>query len=64
MKKNERSALLRLIGGVGLIILLGGIFTDLYPFTYGLFAALAIWILSGVVSAYYGDEKGKSRRRR
>lgn len=64
MKKNERSALIRLLGGIGFIILLGGIFTDFYDFKYGLFVALAIWILSGVASAYYGEDKKRSRRRR
>jgi len=56
MKKNEKDALVKLLGGIGLIVLLLGIFTSL-PFTYGLVAALAIWILTGAVKVYLGVKK-------
>ena len=57
MKKNEKNALTALVGGVGVIILLGGIFTELYKFEHGLFVAIAIWILTGVLKTYLGVKK-------
>ena len=59
MEKRKKEALVKLLGGIGLIILLIGLFTPLYEFMYGLVAAIAIWILSGVVAKYYGVEKEK-----
>ena len=56
MKKNEKEALVALLGAIGLIVLLVGIFTA-FPFTYGLLAALAIWILTGVMKKYLGVKK-------
>jgi len=57
MKKHEKDALVKLLGGLGLIIFLVPIFTDLYPFTYGLLTALAVWILTGVAKTYLGVKK-------
>ena len=59
MKKNEKEALVKLLGGIGLIVLLIGLFTGLYEFMHGLVAAIAIWILSGVVAKYLGVEQPK-----
>ena len=56
MKKREKDALVKLLGGIGLIVLLLGIFTPL-QFTYGLVIALAIWILTGAVKVYLGVKK-------
>lgn len=62
MKENQKKALIALLGGIGTIVLLIGIFTDLYKFTYGLVAAIAIWILTGVVAKYLGvEEKGPKK---
>jgi len=61
MKKNEKEAVVKLLGGLGVIVLLIGLFTPLYEFMYGLIAAIAIWILSGVAAKYYGVEKKKRR---
>ncbi len=57
MKKNEKEALVKLLGGVGFIVLLIGLFTNLYEFMYGLIAAIAVWIITGVVAKYLGVEK-------
>lgn len=54
MKKNEKNALVALLGGIGFIFLFAGIFLPELEFMYGLFAALACWILSGVLKAYLG----------
>ena len=59
MKKNSKEALVKLLGGLGLIVLLVGLFTGLYEFMNGLVAAIAIWILTGVVAKYLGVEKKK-----
>ena len=59
MEKRKKEALVKLLGGIGLIVLLIGLFTPLYEFMYGLVAAIAIWILTGVVAKYYGVEKEK-----
>jgi len=57
MKKNEREALVALVGAIGLIVLLIPIFTDLYPFGYGILGALILWILAGVMKKYLGVKK-------
>jgi hypothetical protein len=49
MKKIQREALVSLPAGIGFIVLLVGILTDLIPFTYALVAALVIWILGAVM---------------
>ena len=59
MKKNQKEALVWLLGSIGLLILLGGIFTHLYEFTYGLIAAIAIWILAGFIRRFYDIKKIK-----
>jgi len=56
MKKNEKETLAALMGAIGFIILLIGIFTP-FEFTYALLAALVIWILTGVLKKYLGIEK-------
>ena len=57
MKTREKEALVKLLGGLGLIVLLVGLFTSLYEFLHGLIAAIAIWILTGVIAKYLGVEK-------
>ena len=57
MKKREKEALVKLLGGLGLIVLLIGLFTNVYEFMHGLVAAIAIWIITGVVAKYLGVEK-------
>lgn len=64
MKKNERAALFKLLGGLGLILILVGAMTDLYDVKYGVLAAVGLWILIGAVASYYGEDKKRSRRRR
>ena len=61
MKKNQKEALVKLLGGIGLIVLLLGLFTPMYEFMYGLVAAIAIWILTGVVAKYMGVEEKKKK---
>jgi hypothetical protein len=56
MRRNERNALLALLGGIGLIFLVAGIFLPQIEFVYGLFAAIVCWIAAGVMKAYFDDE--------
>ena len=57
MSPNAKKALISLLGGVGFIVLLIGIFTDAYEFWVGVIAAIAIWIVSGAVSTWLGVKK-------
>jgi hypothetical protein len=61
MKKNEKDALIKLMGGLGLILIIIPIFTNLYPFTHGLVLGLIVWILTGVVRSYLGVEKKRKK---
>lgn len=54
MNKNVKQGILSLLGGVGLIVLMAGIFLDSVQFYYALFLAISIWILAGVVSTFFG----------
>ncbi|MFC1742144.1 hypothetical protein ACFL3V_06420 [Nanoarchaeota archaeon] len=64
MKTREKEALIKLLGGIGLIVLLIGLFTGLYEFMHGLIAAIAIWILTGVVAKYLGVEKETGKKKK
>jgi hypothetical protein len=57
MQKKDKKLLAELMGAIGFIIILIPIFTGLYAFTYGLLAAIIIWILSGIVAKYWGVKK-------
>ncbi len=59
MKKREKEAIVKLLGGLGLVVLLAGLVTPLYDFMYGLVAAIAIWVFSGAVAKYFGIEEKK-----
>jgi len=61
MKMREKKAIVKLLGGIGVIVLLIGLFTSMYEFLHGLVAAIAIWILTGAVEKYLGVEKKKKR---
>jgi hypothetical protein len=57
MNKKKKDVLVKLLGAIGVIILLGGIFLKLYDFTTGLFIAIVIWILTGVLAKYWNVKK-------
>jgi len=59
MKKREKEAIVKLLGGIGLVVLLIGLFTNVYEFMHGLIAAIAIWIVTGVIAKYWGVEEKK-----
>ena len=62
MSKNAKMALVSLLGGLGLIALLVGIFTDALSFSAGLIIAIAFWIVSGVVATMLGVKKEKTEK--
>ena len=57
MKKKDKTLIVSLLGAIGLIILLIGIFTPWYDVVTGVLIALIIWILTGVLSKYWGVKK-------
>lgn len=52
MENKQADLILYVLGFVGLLILLGGIW--FYDFKYGLVAALIIWFAAGAFRRYYG----------
>lgn len=57
MTKNMKNGIVSLLGGIGVIVLLIGIFTNLYTFNVGLVSAIAIWIITGAISTMLGNKK-------
>jgi uncharacterized membrane protein len=53
MDNNQKNFVLYIIGALGLIIFLGGIF-GLYDWKYGLVIAIIIWIIAGAYRTYFG----------
>ena len=60
MSRNAKRAYVSLLGLIGLIILLVGLFTPAYGFIIGLIIAIAIWVGSGILARYWGLKKEKS----
>ena len=60
MSRNAKRAYVSLLGLIGLIILLVGLFTPAYDFMIGLIIAIACWVGSGILARYWGVKKGKS----
>ncbi len=61
MSKNAKTGLVSLLGGLGLIALLVGIFTEIYSFGIGLIICIAFGVISGVLATMLGvkDETKK-----
>lgn len=56
MTSNVKRGIITLLGGAGVIVLLLGLFTDLFSFTIGLIVAIAIWIVTGAVATMLGTK--------
>ncbi|ADJ26679.1 hypothetical protein Dehly_1391 [Dehalogenimonas lykanthroporepellens BL-DC-9] len=54
MSRKAKQAWISLISLAGLIVLLVGLFTDLYRFLVGLIIAIALWVGSGILGRYWG----------
>ena len=48
MEENQKNAMAYLSGGLGIVVLLGGVF-GLYPVLYGLLGALILGVTSGAI---------------
>ena len=62
MSQRAKRAYVSLLGLIGLIILLVGAMTHVYPTTIGVIIALACWIGSGILARYWGLKKEKSEK--
>lgn len=61
MDRNQKNGIVSFISGIGVIILLGGIFLDYYVFGVGLLIAIGFFIMSGVVATFLGvDDKSQA----
>lgn len=56
MDDNQVNFILYIIGVLGLIVLLLGVF-DFYPIKYGVLGAIIIWIIGGGYRQYFGVKK-------
>lgn len=56
MEDNQINFILYIMGVVGLIVLLLGVF-GFYPIKYGVVGALILWIIGGGYRQYYGMGK-------
>ncbi|MBU0530851.1 MAG: hypothetical protein ABIH52_02810 [Candidatus Aenigmatarchaeota archaeon] len=56
MKKQDKKLLVSILGAIGLIVILVGIFTPL-DFIYSLLAAIIIWIFTGILEKYWKVKK-------
>lgn len=57
MSRNAKVAYVSLLGLVGLIVLLVGLFTAAYGFFIGLIIAIACWVGSGILAKYWEIRK-------
>jgi hypothetical protein len=57
MSKNAKIACVSLIGLMGLIVFLVGLFTPAYSFFVGLIIAIACWVGSGILARYWEIKK-------
>jgi multisubunit Na+/H+ antiporter MnhF subunit len=60
VSKNVKNTYVSLLGLIGLIALLVGLFTNVYNFTIGLIIAIVLWVGSGILARYWGVKKEKS----
>jgi len=61
MDKKGKTAVVDLLGAIGLIVIILSFLTDAYDFWAGLLVAVIIWILTGVVKKYWRIEDEKKK---
>ena len=54
MEPHQKQGILSFLGGLGVIILVAGIFIDGIPFWTSLYVAIVLWMLTGVVAKFFG----------
>lgn len=57
MEENQKNALAYLSGGLGVLVVLGGIF-NLYPIAYGLLSALVLVVMAGAMKRSWTGSLG------
>jgi len=57
VSSRTKRAITSLLGLIGLIVLLVGLFTHAYSFMIGVIIAIAIWAGSGILARYWGVKK-------
>jgi len=60
MSTNAKRAIVGLVGGMGLIFLLIGALTHVYPTTTGVIIMFVCWLGAGILARYWGVRKGES----
>jgi multisubunit Na+/H+ antiporter MnhB subunit len=61
MQKRCKTAIVDLLGVIGIIIILVGLFTPIIDFWYGVLIAIIIWLLTGVIKKYWRIEPKKKK---
>ncbi len=56
MDDNQTGFILYVLGFIGLIVLLGGVFS-FYEFKYGLVGAIILWFIAGAYRQYFNVPK-------
>ena len=64
MKKNEKEAMVWLLGVIGVLFILVGIFSPELEFLTGVLIAIILWIIAGFLRRVWKVEKKKPRRKR
>ena len=54
MEPHQKQGILSFLGGLGVIVLLAGIFIDGIPFWTAVYIAIIIWMMTGVVAKFFG----------
>ncbi len=62
MNKGTKELLVGVLGILGLVVLLLGLFTDLFGFGWGLVLAIGLWSLSGLFARYWDVPKWNAPR--
>ena len=54
MSRNVKKGVSALLGGGGFVLMLIGVFTDVYSFWVGVILGISLWIVTGAVSTMMG----------
>lgn len=57
MSRNAKVAIVRMLGGLGVMMILIGALAHVYATTTGVLIAIGLWIACGILSRYWGLKK-------
>lgn len=63
MQKRCKTAIVDLLGVIGIIIILIGLFTPYLDFWYGVLIAIIIWLITGVIKKYWRIEPQQVKKK-